>query len=611
MARIVKTFQETNSELRRLESLVNQLMAELKQARAAIAEVGRQASNVSQQSTVSSLAVAQIAQGDINSHLRSSDDHPQYALLAGRAGGQILIGGTGSGDDLTLNSTSHATKGDVLIQTGGGNVGIGTAAPGATLSLTGAATFMLSSGSMPASTANFFNNFNNYTGLLVKKSSTGTGTYLDIQNSSGVSQFQIDTSGNVGIGTSGIDSHLHLCVADATPVVRLERNDASIGTDDIVARIEVEGQDTDAPGICVKLEAIAEGNLGETGWRFSTGIAGAPAEVMRLTYLGYLGLGTTEPDQQFHIENLTGAIQRMTRADTAADPDDIIGRIEFETRDTGAAGVAAYIQALAEGTGGEVGLALATGTGGAAVERIRIANTGLVTVAGAGYVTSGLYVGANSTNNLIDDASNGAGSTALYIGNKVIATTSDIAALAGVYVDIAGDTMTGTLNLDDDNISVIWGEGQDAGISYNGTNLLINPKLVGTGYVNIQGQTLVDDKIMFTQTDGNEYIDSLADGYLDLGATTEVRLNGPATRVTGDLYVGNNAAVDPAIVFDGDSNDGQITYMEDEDYFIFSARLNITGIPAYANNAAAIGGGLVAGDLYRTNGDPDLLCIVH
>lgn len=43
------------------------------------------------------------------------DDHTGYALLAGRSGGQTLIGGTDSGDDLTLSSTSHATKGSVTI----------------------------------------------------------------------------------------------------------------------------------------------------------------------------------------------------------------------------------------------------------------------------------------------------------------------------------------------------------------------------------------------------------------------------------------------------------------------------------------------------------------
>jgi hypothetical protein len=36
-------------------------------------------------------------------------------LLNGQAGGQILHGGTGSGDDLTLRSTAHATKGSIFI----------------------------------------------------------------------------------------------------------------------------------------------------------------------------------------------------------------------------------------------------------------------------------------------------------------------------------------------------------------------------------------------------------------------------------------------------------------------------------------------------------------
>jgi len=39
----------------------------------------------------------------------------QLALLAGRAGGQTLVGGTGSGDDLIIRSTSHATKGDISL----------------------------------------------------------------------------------------------------------------------------------------------------------------------------------------------------------------------------------------------------------------------------------------------------------------------------------------------------------------------------------------------------------------------------------------------------------------------------------------------------------------
>lgn len=39
--------------------------------------------------------------------------------------------------------------------------------------------------------------------------------------------------------------------------------------------------------------------------------------------------------------------------------------------------------------------------------------------------------------------------------------------------------------------------------------------------------------------------------------------------------------------------------------------LKLVGLPVYANNAAAISGGLVAGQVYRTGGDPDPVCVVH
>ena len=56
----------------------------------------------------------------------------------------------------------------------------------------------------------------------------------------------------------------------------------------------------------------------------------------------------------------------------------------------------------------------------------------------------------------------------------------------------------------------------------------------------------VGDKIIFTQTDGNEYIDSLADGYLDIYATTAVRF------VSTDhiLKLGDAAGTDKVYVHD-------------------------------------------------------------
>lgn len=36
-----------------------------------------------------------------------------------------------------------------------------------------------------------------------------------------------------------------------------------------------------------------------------------------------------------------------------------------------------------------------------------------------------------------------------------------------------------------------------------------------------------------------------------------------------------------------------------------------TGLPIYANNAAAVAGKLVPGQFYRTGADPDVVCVVH
>ena len=86
-----------------------------------------------------------------------------------------------------------------------------------------------------------------------------------------------------------------------------------------------------------------------------------------------VGYGTLTPDTLGHFSKASAtAVIRLERVQDAIVADDVIGRLEFEITDLTSPGVAAYIQAIAEGTDGEVGIAIATGTGGAAVEAIRI-----------------------------------------------------------------------------------------------------------------------------------------------------------------------------------------------------------------------------------------------
>ena len=67
----------------------------------------------------------------------------------------------------------------------------------------------------------------------------------------------------------------------------------------------------------------------------------------------------------------------------------------------------------------------------------------------------------------------------------------------------------------------------------------------------VTGQSLFSDKIKFTQTDGNEAIDSLNDGYMDYLATTGHRFN-RATEITGDLTI--KAAYHQLKLYDTDTS---------------------------------------------------------
>jgi len=154
-----------------------------------------------------------------------------------------------------------------------------------------------------------------------------------------------------------------------------------------------------------------------------------------------------------------------------------------------------------------------------------------------------------------------------------------------------GTTTNPTLFIQDDSSPGVsnnkWGS-----LYHNGTGFVIDSGIetgVGTSpatidnYISIQprgvetfrflgtGPLLALNAIYLTQTDGNEYIDSLADDYTDVGATTGIRLNSPLTRVTGDLYVGNNADVDPVIIFDGDTSDFTIKLDEDNGNLLLSS----------------------------------------
>lgn len=76
-------------------------------------------------SNATTITQANVDHGSISG--LADDDHTQYAKLTGRSGGQTVQGDTATGGNLTLESTSHATKGEVrsldaLALRGGSNL---------------------------------------------------------------------------------------------------------------------------------------------------------------------------------------------------------------------------------------------------------------------------------------------------------------------------------------------------------------------------------------------------------------------------------------------------------------------------------------------------------
>jgi len=77
-----------------------------------------------------------LTSGDVDHGLTTGlldDDHTQYALLAGRSGGQVLYGDTASNGTLKLESTSNATKGTIIMAETDDEVAIGLTSPNAKL----------------------------------------------------------------------------------------------------------------------------------------------------------------------------------------------------------------------------------------------------------------------------------------------------------------------------------------------------------------------------------------------------------------------------------------------------------------------------------------------
>lgn len=133
-------------------------------------------------SNLSDLNSAATARTNLGLGTMATQAESSYALLAGRAGGQTLNGGTAASENIIIQSTGHATKGYILLGTGG-LVGVNKPTP-------------LAQMHVQAATAGT-------KGLIVQMAASATANPVEVQDSTGAAVAHFKTTGRLNLQGSG------------------------------------------------------------------------------------------------------------------------------------------------------------------------------------------------------------------------------------------------------------------------------------------------------------------------------------------------------------------------------------------------------------------------
>jgi hypothetical protein len=238
-----------------------------------------------------------------------------YLTTPSSSEGRIGTGGRTSVTpmDLTFYTSDSGSNQERMRITSAGNVGIGTSSPSDVLDVFGS---ILSSGTTQNRSLRLVNNSGTFeiahradiSATIISTSATpliiSSSAELTF-GTAGTERARIDSSGNVGIGTSSPASKLDVQTASAT------NGGATFGVNGTMVGTIGTG------GFSVNGGALTDfGIRAANNMLFSTG-SGAP-ERMRIDSAGNVGIGTASPQQQIHVyRNTTDGTSAAIKAQNA------------------------------------------------------------------------------------------------------------------------------------------------------------------------------------------------------------------------------------------------------------------------------------------------------
>jgi len=221
-----------------------------------------------------------------NSQLRLIDSDDSSFVQFSYSGGKLI----------TRNNSTSTTTAQFTLD-GSGRLGIGTISPGRQLEVNSdsANTFIrIRSSDTGNAGFEFGDQSDTVQGAIFQNSSDNSLRFNGFNNAE---RMRIDSSGNVGIGTSSPSTILHV-KGNTGDMLRLDRDNTGSVGNQIAFRHSNSGtlQET------ASINCVSTANAGAGQLRFNTKTSGGSnTEKMRIENDGKVGIGTTSPDTPVHI----------------------------------------------------------------------------------------------------------------------------------------------------------------------------------------------------------------------------------------------------------------------------------------------------------------------